>query len=107
MYKLYKPTRITVLEGQVLLRHGILWKKSVGPEEVRSIRIERTLSLFDELGAMLVAEDTYFITDALPHFGDVAQLLEFDRKFGKDWFSRAETGHVFFWSREPEEQADP
>ena len=88
-----KPKAIEVV-GEDLLVRGPLLKRRVSLRELTAIRVQKVLSLADEVGVTLVGDQDIFFTDSEPWFLEVARDLDFESKFGPEWYSRAESGEL-------------
>ena len=74
-------------------------KFEVDPDEVIGIDLERVLSLVDEIGVFVEADNLYFLTDGYIGFHDVADVLQFSTKFGENWYEKVDAGDFLKWRR--------
>jgi len=94
-----KVARVTAENGKIRLRRTFRsWR--LEPSQISAIKLERVLSLVDEIGVFLDAEAAFFFTDATPGFQKAAELLKFDELFGNGWYHRAESGETLSWKRQ-------
>lgn len=88
------------VESDTLALRVTFGSRAIEIHSVLSVRLERVFSLVDELGLYLEADRIYFLTDAMDGFMDIAKRLDFDQKFGAEWYARAEAGECFTWVKE-------
>ena len=96
--KLIRISHARVENGTIYLRKVFRsWR--LKPSEISAIRLEKVLSLVDEIGVFLDAGPVFFITDATPNFQEIADFLRFNERFGDDWYFRAESGEKLIWKQ--------
>ena len=96
--KFIKIPKVRALNGEIRLKKTFRsWK--LKPSEISAIKLEKVLSLVDEIGIFLDAGPVFFFTDATPNFQKIADLLRFNELFGEGWYQRAESGEKLSWKR--------
>ena len=88
----------SIINDFIVFRTSIK-KFEVDPDQVIGIDLERVLSLVDEIGLFVEADNLYFLTDGYIGFHDVADVLQFSKKFGENWYEKVDAGEFFKWRR--------
>jgi hypothetical protein len=96
--KLIKIGQAKVVNREIHLKKTFRsWK--LKPSEISAIRLERVLSLFDEIGVFLDTGRLLFFINETPNLLEIADLLIFNELFGDDWYQRAESGETLSWKQ--------
>ena len=86
--------KLELRDDKIVLSMRPVGKKRIELRSLKSVTIAPVLSLVDELGITLHADEDIFFTDADSWFSNVAESLRFDVLFGDDWYAKAESGET-------------
>jgi hypothetical protein len=91
---LMKPIKVKniYLEGDKFSISTWFRKYSFQKDEIRSFKIEKISSLYDEIGIELQCDRTFLITERVAGFFDLAKFLSVEEIFGPLWYKDSEDG---------------
>jgi hypothetical protein len=90
--RIIKPRRVFI-DGQGCVLHSLLRRWTLSRPEVARATVERTTSLFDEIGITVDSDGLrFFVAETTRGFHDMARWLNLDESLGDDWYARVEAG---------------
>lgn len=102
-HKLVRVRRVRIEEDEIVLYAGLFKSWKIRTMDISSLTLQRVLSLFDEIGVILVAEKNFFLREEIPGFRELSEALDFNQIFGKDWYQRTESGETLMYTRSGDE----